>query len=145
MTGVLKILLVEDDDVDVMNVQRALAKNGVECVLDVACDGAGALQWLADANDDALPHLVLLDLNLPRVNGIEFLTDLRGQSRLCHLPVVVLTTSDEERDVRAASRLNAAGYFVKPIGFPNFVALMASITAYWSESHHLGPGAVHEP
>lgn len=130
------VLLVEDDEVDVLNVRRALAKAGLEGVaLHVAADGVEALAMLRGSPPlDPPPRMVVLDLNLPRMNGVEFLHELRADESLRDLVVIVLTTSDEERDVRSAFAHNVAGYFVKPIAFPTFVELMGTVSRYWSES-----------
>ncbi len=135
MTTRMSILLIEDDDVDVMNVRRALAKNNVAHTLFVASDGAEALNMLGGEQAlNPLPQIVLLDLNLPRMNGIEFLRELRLDPRLKSLVAIVLTTSDEEREINAAFELNVAGYFVKPIGFEKFVEMMSVIFAFCSGS-----------
>ena len=128
----LNILLVEDDQVDVMNVQRAFNKSQILNPLRVAGNGVDALELLR--NGDVSPHrlLILLDLNMPRMNGIEFLRELRADDSLRHLPVVVLTTSDDERDRIEAYHLNVAGYIVKPVTFTNFCDAMATLNKYWS-------------
>lgn len=133
----LPMLLVEDDEVDVLNVRRALAKAELGVALHVASDGVEALELLAGPRRDELepfPKLVLLDLNLPRMNGIELLQRIRDDAELRRLVVIALTTSDDERDVRAAFDLNVAGYLVKPIAFPSFVEVMSSVGRYWGES-----------
>lgn len=132
VTGnLLNILLVEDDAVDVMNVRRAFLKAHVTNPLHVAGNGLEALEML---RHDVLPHarrLVLLDLNMPRMNGIEFLRALRADPVLHATPVVVLTTSNDERDKIDAYDLNVAGYLVKPVTFTDFVELMATLNKYW--------------
>jgi CheY-like chemotaxis protein len=128
----LNILLVEDDQVDVMNVKRAFEKNRIANPLFVAGDGIDALQMLRDRIVPGDRRLVLLDLNMPRMNGIEFLRELRGDAALQHTPVVVLTTSNDERDKIEAYNLNVAGYLLKPVTFINFVELMAALNKYWS-------------
>ncbi len=129
---VLNILLVEDDEVDVMNVRRAFEKNHVSNPLFVAGNGLEALNML---RGDVLPRerrLVLLDLNMPKMNGIEFLRELRADPQLRTTSVVVLTTSDEERDKVEAYELGVAGYLLKPIKFADFVELMAVLNKYWT-------------
>ncbi len=128
----LNILLVEDDQVDVMNVKRAFEKNRITNPLFVAGDGIEGLQMLRDGRVPGDRRLVLLDLNMPRMNGIEFLRELRGDADLQHTPVVVLTTSNDERDKIEAYNLNVAGYLLKPVTFINFVELMAALNKYWS-------------
>jgi CheY-like chemotaxis protein len=128
----LNILLVEDDEVDVMNVQRAFKKNNILNPLFVARNGIEALEIL---RGDELPktgRIVLLDLNMPKMNGIEFLKELRADPQLRSLPVVVLTTSRDERDRVEAYNLNVAGYLVKPVEFPEFADLMAMLNKYWT-------------
>ena len=128
----LNILLVEDDQVDVMNVKRAFDRNRIANPLFVAGDGIEALAML---RSDQIPRdrrLVLLDLNMPRMNGIEFLRELRADATLHGTPVVVLTTSDDERDKINAYNLNVAGYLLKPVTFVNFVEAMAALNKYWT-------------
>ncbi|MGI0494097.1 response regulator [Alkalinema pantanalense CENA528] len=130
----LSILLVEDDEVDVMNVQRALKKNSLEVPLHRAANGLEALSMLRnDAKHLTRPGhlLILLDLNMPKMGGLEFLQELRRDPNLRHIPVVVLTTSKQESDRVAAYELNVAGYIVKPITFSSFVATMNVISQYW--------------
>jgi CheY-like chemotaxis protein len=128
----LNILLVEDDQVDVMNVKRAFDKNRIVNPLFVAGDGLEGLQMLRDGTVPDDRRLVLLDLNMPRMNGIEFLRELRRDADLQHTPVVVLTTSNDERDKIEAYNLNVAGYLLKPVTFINFVEVMATLNKYWS-------------
>ncbi len=128
----LNILLAEDDAVDVMNVRRAFEKNRILNPLYVAADGVQALEML---RSNAVPggrRLVLLDLNMPRMNGIEFLRELRADPALRATPVVVLTTSNDDRDRIEAYNLNVAGYLLKPVTFVSFVELMATLNKYWS-------------
>jgi CheY-like chemotaxis protein len=127
----LDILLVEDDQVDVMNVKRAFEKNRITNPLHVANDGIEALAMLRSGKIPDARRLILLDLNMPRMNGIEFLRELRADSSLHGTPVVVLTTSDDERDKVDAYDLNVAGYLLKPVTFVNFVELMAALNKYW--------------
>ena len=127
----LEILLVEDDALDVMNVRRAFKQNKLTNTIHVAQNGLEALEMLRNG---ALParHLVLLDLNMPKMNGIEFLRELRADPNLQSTSVVVLTTSNEDRDRIEAYKLNVAGYLLKPVTFPSFVDLMATLNKYWT-------------
>jgi CheY-like chemotaxis protein len=127
----IHILLVDDDDIDVMNVRRAFEKGNIANPLYVARDGIEALRMLRDGTVPPGRRIVLLDLNMPRMNGIEFLRELRADIELKHLPVVVLTTSDDERDRIEAYHLNVAGYIVKPVTFVNFCDAMATLNKYW--------------
>jgi CheY-like chemotaxis protein len=128
----LNILLVEDDQVDVMNVRRAFDKNRITNPLYVARDGIEALSMLRSAKVPPARRIILLDLNMPRMNGIEFLRELRNDPALSLTPVVVLTTSNDERDKIDAFNLNVAGYLVKPVTFINFVEVMAALNKYWT-------------
>lgn len=132
------ILLVEDDDVDVMNVKRAFKKNNITNPLFVASNGLEALDMLrADGRARSVPanrRLVLLDLNMPKMGGIEFLRELRADADLRPTPVVVLTTSNEERDRVEAYNLNVAGYILKPVTLSSFMETMATLNRYWTLS-----------
>ena len=128
----LNILLIEDDQVDVMNVRRAFEKNRIANPLYVAGDGVEALEMLRSHKVPQQRRIVLLDLNMPRMNGIEFLRELRADPNLSHTPVIVLTTSDDERDKINAYNLNVAGYLLKPVTFINFVEVMAALNKYWT-------------
>ena len=128
----LNVLLVEDDQVDVMNVQRAFKKNNISNPLWTAGNGVEALDKLRSGELPLSRLLVLLDLNMPRMNGIEFLRHLRADPDLRHVPVVVLTTSSDERDRIDAYHLNVAGYIVKPVTFVNFCEAMATLNKYWT-------------
>jgi CheY-like chemotaxis protein len=135
----LNILLVEDDELDVMNVQRAFRKNNITNHLTVASDGVEALEVLRGTHPTIpeLPserRLILLDLNMPRMNGIEFLHALREDPDLSVTTVIVLTTSDEERDKVEAYRLNVAGYILKPVTLSAFVEIMSALNNYWTVS-----------
>lgn len=128
----LNILLVEDDEVDVMNVRRAFGKNHILNPLFIAGDGVEALQMLRDGTVPKGRRLVLLDLNMPRMNGIEFLRELRQDPNLRPTPVVVLTTSNADKDKVDAYDLNVAGYLLKPVTFTNFCDIMVALNKYWS-------------
>jgi CheY-like chemotaxis protein len=129
---VLNILLVEDDQVDVMNVKRAFEKNRITNPLFVAGNGVEALEMLRSGAVPGTRRMILLDLNMPRMNGIEFLKELRQDRVLHNIPVVVLTTSNDERDKVEAYNFNVAGYLLKPVTFVNFVELMAALNKYWA-------------
>jgi CheY-like chemotaxis protein len=128
----LNILLVDDDDLDVMNVQRAFRRANLTNPLHLARDGEQALAMLRDGTVPISRLLVLLDLNMPRMNGIEFLRELRADASLRHISVVALTTSSEEQDKVEAYQLHVAGYLVKPVTFTTFVELMSVLQKYWT-------------
>jgi CheY-like chemotaxis protein len=128
----LNILLVDDDEIDVMNVKRAFDKNHITNPLYVAGNGLEALEKLRSGEIPPGRRIVLLDLNMPKMNGIEFLRALRNDPALAATPVVVLTTSNNERDKIAAFNLNVAGYLVKPVTFGEFSELMVTLNKYWT-------------
>ncbi|MEO8577091.1 MAG: response regulator [Gemmatimonadales bacterium] len=129
---VLNILLVEDDEVDVMNVRRAFERNNVSNPLFVAGNGLDALAMLRSDEVPKERRLILLDLNMPKMNGIEFLQALRADPELAALPVVVLTTSNDDQDKIDAYNLNVAGYLLKPVTFSNFCERMTTLNKYWT-------------
>lgn len=135
--NVINILLVEDDEVDVMNVKRAFKKNNITNPLYIAGNGLEALKMLRgeSGNPPAVPatrRLILLDLNMPKMGGIEFLHELRADPNLRSTPVVVLTTSDQDQDRVEAYNLNVAGYLLKPVTFNTFADLMVALNRYWA-------------
>jgi CheY-like chemotaxis protein len=138
----LNILLVEDDEVDIMNVQRAFKKNNILNPLFFASNGLEALEMLRgrDGRPSVIPsyrRLILLDLNMPKMGGIEFLQQLRTDPSLQRIPVVILTTSDQDCDRMDAYKLNVAGYILKPVTFANFVEMMDALNRYWAFSEIL--------
>ena len=128
----LNILLVEDDEVDVMNVKRAFEKYHIMNPVFVAENGLEALQMLRTGAVPGERRIILLDLNMPRMNGIDFLRALRADAELKSTTVVVLTTSNNDRDKIEAYNLNVAGYLVKPVTFSEFAELMITLNKYWS-------------
>jgi CheY-like chemotaxis protein len=133
MTPQQHILLVEDDDIDAMTVRRILKELHAPNPLVRAADGERALTFLRDPANPR-PGLILLDLNMPRMNGLEFVAEIKRDPGLRVIPVVVLTTSSEEGDRIAAFSNSVAGYMVKPVDYPQFVAVMALIRDYWMTS-----------
>ncbi|MBC8088224.1 MAG: response regulator [Phycisphaerae bacterium] len=127
----LNILLVDDDDIDVMNVRRAFDKGRIANPLFIANDGEEALEMLRGSEFPRERRLVLLDINMPRMSGIEFLRIVRADPALKGLVVVVLTTSDDERDRLEAFELNVAGYLLKPVTLTAFIETMAALQKYW--------------
>jgi CheY-like chemotaxis protein len=128
----LNILLVEDDEVDVLNVRRAFQKNRITNPLFVAANGVEALEQLRNGSIPRDRRIILLDLNMPQMNGIEFLRELRRDPGLNMTPVIVLTTSNDDRDRIEAYNLNVAGYLLKPVTFSNFCEVMAALNKYWA-------------
>ncbi|MFH1118186.1 MAG: response regulator [Bacteroidota bacterium] len=127
------ILLVEDDTIDAMTVKRALKELNVLNPVDTVENGEEALEYLRN-NKNELPGIILLDLNMPRMNGIEFLGIAKKDDNLKHIPVIVLTTSLEEIDRIDTFSLGVAGYMVKPVDYKQFVEVIKAIKLYWSLS-----------
>ncbi|CAN5533152.1 response regulator [soil metagenome] len=130
MTGDLKtILLVEDNADDEQLTLRAMRQSDVPNLIRVARDGAEALDRIL--NSDPLPDLVLLDLKLPKLSGLEVLERLRKDERTKSLPVVILTSSDEERDILQSYDLGANSYVRKPVDFTEFIDAVRQLGVYW--------------
>lgn len=127
------ILLVEDDHVDVMSIKRALKEIKVTNPLYVAGNGEEALELLRDRKREK-PGIILLDLNMPRMNGIEFLKIIKEDDLLKKIPVVVLTTSKEEQDKIESFSLGVSGYMIKPVDYIKFVEMVKTIDLYWTLS-----------
>lgn len=139
-----KILLVEDNPDDVALTMRALKINNITNEVIVAHDGAEALEYLfgekSSALGDQLPAVVLLDLKLPKVNGLEVLKRLRADEGTRLLPVVILTSSDEERDVIQGYSLGANSYVRKPVDFVEFTQAARQLGLYWLLMNQAPPG-----
>ena len=133
MKDQMPILLVEDDDVDVMTMRRALKDLRVTNPLFVAGDGEAGLAVLRDPAKTR-PCVILLDLNMPRMNGIEFLRLVKADPKLRSIPVIVLTTSREETDRVETFQLSVAGYMIKPADYLQFVEVVRTIDLYWTLS-----------
>jgi len=127
------ILLVEDDHVDILTIKRALKEIAVSNPVVTRENGEDALAYLRDPASER-PCIVLLDLNMPIMNGIEFLHQAKGDEQLKAIPVIVLTTSEEQQDKVNSFNLGVAGYMAKPVDYRRFVEMMRSIDRYWSVS-----------
>jgi CheY-like chemotaxis protein len=127
------ILLVEDDSVDVMTVKRAFKHLEIKNPLAVCNNGEEGLAWLNE-HRDALPCLILLDLNMPKMNGLEFLKIVKADELLRMIPVVVLTTSEDQQDRVESFKLSVAGYMLKSFSFPKFLEVIGTIRTYWDSS-----------
>lgn len=130
----VNILLVEDDYLDIMNVERELSKISVDLPLLVARNGREALNMLRGTEGavkiSPAPSVVLLDINMPKMNGLEFLAEMRREPEFSHIPVFIMTTSNEDIDRVAAQRLNVAGYIVKPLTFDSFEKSHSSLDSF---------------
>ncbi|WP_144159304.1 response regulator [Paraburkholderia sp. BCC1885] len=127
------ILLVEDDEVDIMTIRRALKEIHVVNPVIPQENGEQALAYLRDPANEK-PCIILLDLNMPVMNGIEFLQVAKNDDQLKRFPVVILTTSEEQQDKVNSFNFSVAGYMAKPVDYRQFVEVMRSIDLYWSIS-----------
>ncbi len=131
----INILHIEDDAVDAMVMERALKKCDIKMNLYKATNGLEALEMLRGENGrqkiDPLPRIILLDLNMPKMNGIEFLRALRADPQLRHIAVFVMTTSSDEQDRIEAHNLNVAGYMIKPLTLESYTNIVSVLNAYW--------------
>lgn len=145
MAELKKILLVEDDPNDVELMQIALTMNNLDNEVVVTRDGAEALDYLyrreafaARKNDN--PVVVLLDIKLPKIDGLEVLRTLKSDTTLKTIPVVMLTSSREGSDLEACYKAGANAYVVKPVGFPNFEEMVKKVVAFWAQVNEPPPG-----
>jgi two-component system response regulator len=123
------ILLVEDNPNDAELTQRALKKTKLEMHVEVARDGAEALDYLL--SNRAKPKVIFLDLKLPKIDGIEVLRRIRASARTQSIPVIVLTSSQEEKDISECYKLGVNSYVVKPVEFDDFYKTIGELAAYW--------------
>lgn len=146
-TEPVEILLIEDNPQDVEMTCRAFQKAGIANPVRVVTDGAAAVDFLfgrgsGSVRRDRLPGVILLDLNLPNISGLEILRRIKEDRRTQAIPVVVLTVSDEDADIAACRELEASGYIVKPVGFRNFSEITPHIHMEWilaNQTSGLGP------
>lgn len=133
-TNVIDILLVEDNPGDVRLTQEALSGGKLKNHLYVAMDGEEAMDFLrrsGDHNEAPRPDLILLDLNLPKMNGHEVLAEIKKDDQLKHIPVVVLTTSEDEQDILTSYNQYASSYIVKPVSLEKFIQVVTRFKDYW--------------
>lgn len=148
MNDLKRILLVDDSDRDVELTLAAFAEQNIANAVDVARDGAEALEYLQRRGAWAQrpagnPVVVLLDIKMPKVDGLEVLQKMRGSADLKHVPVVMLTSSREERDLIESYRLGVNAYVVKPVDFSQFVDAVKQIGAFWAVINQPPPGSVN--
>ena len=130
-----RILLIEDNQTDIELTRRVFSKIAGSCSLEVKDDGQDALNYLM-ASDSHLPQLILLDLKMSRIGGLEVLAAIRKNERTRRIPVVMLTSSAEERDIVSAYELGANSYICKPVDFSVFSETMQYLVKYWFEINH---------
>ncbi len=136
------ILLVDDNDVDQFLTRRAFAQSGFRVRLECVEDGDECIKYLRREppyEDAPTPHLVLLDINMPRVGGKEVLSAIKSVEALRRIPVIVLTTSQSDRDKHEMYNLRANSYIIKPVDFNAFVDIVRSLCQYWFRTVTLPP------
>ena len=134
------ILLVEDDNVDAMTVRRAMKDLNVPNGIIHQLDGEDALEYLR-SSDNKRPCVILLDLNMPRMNGIDFLKIIKNDNELKQIPVIVMTTSKDERDKMESFEFSVAGYIIKSADYKKFAESLKILNLYWTLSELPYPGA----
>jgi CheY-like chemotaxis protein len=127
------LLLIEDDEIDVLTFGRSIKELRIMNELYVASDGEEALDIL-QTSEQGIPCLIFLDLNMPRMTGLEFLRIVKTDEDFRRIPVVILTTSKDERDKIECFKLGAAGYMVKPVDYHHFIEIIRTIDKYWTLS-----------
>lgn len=130
----IEILLVEDNEPDILLTLEAFEDARVPNRLHVARDGVEALRFLRREAEHAAaprPDLILMDINMPRKNGLEVLREIKADTRLASIPVLMLTTSQADDDVRNSYEFHASGYMVKPVGFENFLHAIRAFEDFW--------------
>ena len=133
MNNIISILLVEDDHVDIITIKRAFKDLKITNPVEVCENGLQALDYLRDSKSP-YPGIILLDLNMPKMNGLEFLQVIKNDQDLRMIPVVVLTTSKEEQNKIESYSLGVAGYMIKPVDYLQFVDVIRTIHLYWTIS-----------
>ena len=126
----LKILLIEDDIIEVMKLNRTISTLKLDHTIIEANNGEDALQLLEQK--DNLPDIILLDLNMPKINGIEFLKILKKDDVLKYIPTIILTTSNNQKDLLECYKTGVAGYVIKPLKYEDYVTKIERLLAYWS-------------
>jgi CheY-like chemotaxis protein len=125
----MDILLIEDDQIEVMKLQRTVSKLGLKHNIVEAKNGEDALEILKSGQK--LPDIILLDLNMPRMNGIEFLAILKNDEQLKYLPTIILTTSENRADLLKCYEAGIAGYVIKPLKYEDYESKMKKVMDYW--------------
>ncbi|MEP1489127.1 MAG: response regulator [Algibacter sp.] len=130
MENKLNILLIEDDMIEIMKFNRTVSSLKLNHKTVEANNGEEALVILE--KKDELPDIILLDLNMPKINGIEFLRILKGDDVLKHIPTIILTTSSNQKDLLECYKIGIAGYVLKPLKYEDYVLKIEKLLAYWS-------------
>ena len=130
MKANLNVLLIEDDTIEIMKLNRTISTLKLNHNIIEANNGEDALKILE--RKETLPDIILLDLNMPKINGIEFLSILKKDSLLKHIPTIVLTTSNNQKDLLECYKIGIAGYVLKPLRYEDYVSKIEILLSYWS-------------
>ncbi|APZ47579.1 response regulator [Polaribacter reichenbachii] len=130
MENILKVLLVEDNLIEIMKMKRTISLLKLKHTIHEAKNGEEALQFLEDKSN--IPDIILLDLNMPKINGIEFLKIIKANDDLKHIPTIILTTSSNQKDLLECYRTGMSGYVLKPLKYEDYVKKIETVLAYWS-------------
>jgi CheY-like chemotaxis protein len=126
----LKVLLIEDNLIEIMKMKRTISLLKLEHTMQEAKNGEEALEILEDKSK--FPDIILLDLNMPKMSGIEFLTIIKDSDELKHIPIIILTTSDNQKDLLECYRIGISGYVLKPLKYDDYVKKIETVLNYWS-------------
>ncbi|MDA0177609.1 MULTISPECIES: response regulator [Mesoflavibacter] len=126
----LNVLLIEDDMIEIMKLNRTISTLNLDHNIIEANNGEDALKILE--KKDNLPDIILLDLNMPKINGIEFLSILKNDDLLKYIPTIILTTSNNQKDLLECYKIGVAGYVIKPLKYEDYVSKIEKLLAYWS-------------
>jgi CheY-like chemotaxis protein len=126
----LNILLIEDNLIEIMKMKRTISFLKLDHTIQEAKNGEEALEILKDKSK--LPDIILLDLNMPKISGIEFLSILKNTEDLKHIPTIILTTSDNEKDLFECYKIGVSGYILKPLKYDDYVKKIEAVLAYWT-------------
>ncbi|MCD8404828.1 response regulator [Tenacibaculum dicentrarchi] len=130
MKKIMNVLLIEDNIIEIMKMKRTVSFLELEHNITEAKDAEIALKILEKKSD--LPDLILLDLNMPKISGIEFLSMIKNDADLKHIPTVILTTSDNQKDLEECYKIGVSGYILKPLKYEDYVAKIDVVLSYWS-------------
>ncbi|MGK0414347.1 MAG: CheY-like chemotaxis protein [Polaribacter sp.] len=130
MEKILKVLLVEDNLIEIMKMKRTISLLKLKHTIHEAKNGEEALQFLEDKAN--IPDIILLDLNMPKINGIEFLKILKANDDLKHIPTIILTTSNNQKDLLECYKTGMSGYVLKPLKYEDYVKKIETVLTYWS-------------
>lgn len=130
MEKTLKILLVEDNLIEIMKMKRTISLLQLNHTINEAKNGEEALQFLEDKSN--IPDIILLDINMPKISGIEFLKILKANDDLKHIPTIILTTSNNQKDLLECYKTGMSGYVLKPLKYEDYVKKIEKVLAYWS-------------